>query len=56
MSTLKIAGVDDDMGSDLVLDGEDGEIGASYKSSAKASHSSLRETMRHATFLASQWT
>ena len=44
MSTLKITGVGDDMGNDLVLDGEDGEIGAScsledvFWSSAKASH------------------
>ena len=30
MSTLKTTGVDDDMGSGLVLDGKDGEIGASY--------------------------
>ena len=28
--SLKITGVDDDMGSGLVLDGKDGEIGASY--------------------------
>ena len=28
--SLKITGVDDDMGSGLVLDSKDGEIGASY--------------------------